>query len=376
MLSNLAAVSILALSLPALADNERGIGKTTAAVLPLLDKGLSDVEEQHRLPKSAWLRADKKSKQKEINELLDDAVDALQIEAVKSYREEVKQAEKSIQKSQARIAKYQQEKLGASEEAVLGISDLSFYVNKEGYEQRIKDEQENIKKQRKKVQETRNAFYQHLKSIGVELSEDDFSLLLNTVNGEEFLDLKLVFDQVKALTLQLEKLTEESDEDVQQARRYFGMYTVLLRVLDRAQKTFLEDIDAVHLPKIAEFKKEAEGNIREAEEGLESGGDRMILKKNIESNKLTIEALALYEEYLESQRTNIEGLNKLLTKDILTADNTYKTVSLATQVVDLLRTGIRNYELLLRLEPPNLKAFENKELRGEIRKLTEMMRSS
>ena len=84
----------------------------------------------------------------------------------------------------------------------------------------------------------------------------------------------------------------------------------------------------------------------------------------------------MYKDYLGSQRRTVEELNAMLQRDMLTADSTYNTVSLAAEVVDLLQTGINNFELLMSLDVPMIEGFENEMLRREIVELTARMKDS
>lgn len=342
-------------------------------IFPELEEGLDLVDQQNQLPESAWFGEDKESVQDDLNDLLDQVLEQLDIEDVAGYRQQIRESQAEIKSSQKKIAKYKREQVTAPKATTLGLNTLPGFVTKEGFQQKIDYEKDRISQNKSKIKVLQSQFQEYLESAGLKFAPDEFQLLLHTVNGEDFVDLKVTFETVKSLSTQLASLTRESGEDVATAKKYFGVYTVLLRILDRVQKNFVSDIDQKHIPKVEEYIDAANKNISQAEAGIEGGGDRFILKQNIESNKLTLRALNLYRSYLETQRQSVYELNELLQKDIITADSTYNTVSLAAQVVDLLRTGIGKFDILMSLDVPNMQGFENADIRKEIMELTSRM---
>ena len=60
---------------------------------------------------------------------------------------------------------------------------------------------------------------------------------------------------------------------------------------------------------------------------------------------------------------------------IATAENTYRTVTLSTNLVALLRQGLDHFDALTRLKPPGLVVFQNAAVESEFRRLTERMKA-
>ncbi len=352
-------------------------GQDTAVfteVYPSLEEAMKLLEEQRELPESSYFRKDKKNKQEDINELLDEAVSKLEFPDITRYRRDINDARKSILLSRTNISQYRRAILSAPEEATLGMDNVPLFVSKKGYAKKIELEEQSIARGQEIIKTTSVEFLSRLQALGIHLEREQFDVLLNTVNGEDFLQLTVAFEAVKGVTTQLQQLTRESGEDIQTARKYYGMYTVLLRILDHLQRKFIDDIVIVHLPKLAEFETSAQRNIDQATETLSEGGDRSILERNIEANKLTLEAMGLYRRYLLKQRADVEDSNGELQRQIKVAENTYNTVSLASEVVRLLQTGMKSFEAIERLAPPELAEFKNQVLRDELSKLTELMK--
>ncbi|MCB0354711.1 MAG: hypothetical protein KDD64_14340 [Bdellovibrionales bacterium] len=360
-----------------LAENPRDaeVGRIFQDIYPRLEKTLGLVNEQKELPNSSWFGSDKADKQEDIDELLTSAVGALELPDIARYREDILSAEQKISDSRARIAEYRRAKLGAPKESSLGLDNIPFLTTQKGYDSKIESEEEAIERYSHFIEETQLDFLSRVQSLGIDISAEQFEILLSTINGEDFLQMSLAFETIKGITDQLQLLTEQSKEDVETARRYYGMYTVLLRILNHMQQKFMGDIEEKHLPQLKKFEETANANIEEAREAIKSGGDRELLEQNIESNTVTLRALDLYRDYLKQQKREIAALNKTVQGQILTADNTYNTVRLASELVRVLQSNVKNFEALKKLKPPHLSGFENQKLKEEISKLTGLMQS-
>jgi hypothetical protein len=65
--------------------------------------------------------------------------------------------------------------------------------------------------------------------------------------------------------------------------------------------------------------------------------------------------------------------NKALQVTLRDAQNTLDTVALSSEVAALMKEGSRNFAALLKLDLPDLKGFENAELKTEFERLTQKM---
>ncbi|MFH1998052.1 MAG: hypothetical protein ABIK28_00160, partial [Planctomycetota bacterium] len=66
----------------------------------------------------------------------------------------------------------------------------------------------------------------------------------------------------------------------------------------------------------------------------------------------------------------IRTRNKQTERDLKDALNTYNSVKLSTNVSAILRAGSRNFITVSRLQVPDLRVFESRELRQEFDRLT------
>lgn len=328
---------------------------------------------QERLPRSRWFGEDQQSNQASIDRLLDQAIEALELSGLTDTRGKLRAQRQRMEELRRLNAGDREARLSASSEAELSQIGKVLELSREDLDLRIAEREAEIAAAEEVCVGLERDFMEGLRQMGLAVEPAAARALLGTVSGEDFVEMCVAFDNVRLLTEQLEKLTRESGESLELARRYYGSYLVLIRILDRVQDDFVRRVRQEQLPKLGALAERARRNIREAGEALRSGGDRGLLEQNMRSNRLTEEACQNYARYLGEQAAAVEAQNKAVELRLRDALNTYKTVELSSQVTELLREGERNFKALLRLQVPPLQGFENAELEREFRRLTERL---
>ena len=134
--------------------------------------------------------------------------------------------------------------------------------------------------------------------------------------------------------------------------------------------------NAVHIPALEGFSRQAELNITQARALIASkGGDEKQLQSNIDSNAITQKTAQLYIKYLREQADMISHENVAVEKNLATAVNTYQTVKLSSDVANLIKLGRRNFEEMLKLRMPYLREFQNEVIKKEFRRMTEELKA-
>ena len=356
------------------------IGVLFESVLPTLDQTRELVDRHAGLPDDSRIpfKTDKKSNSAEINELLDQAIDILSSSTASDFRKQIRDSNAAIAASQEQIADYRRQRISASWAKDQSQLDKvnPFESSKESLDELIVAEKSNIESEQESLIELKKSFVEELSKIGVQVDDDGVESLLSSVSGDDIVTMAVVFDNIKHVTGQLQKLTEESGEALEVSKRYYGMYVVMIHVMDRIQKTFVRDIKERHVPKLTEFASQADKNMKQAKALIElDGGDRKLLEANIRSNQLTRQTANLYIEYLKRNAALVATENKRAQKNIATAMNTYETVKLSSDVADLMNTGRRDFETLMKLQVPALREFNNEAIRKEFKRMTFELRS-
>jgi hypothetical protein len=360
---------------------QQRFGELFANLLPILDETRDLVDRHASLPDSTRVpfKPDKQSNSAAINELLDEAIEVLSLSEVSDFRQQIREATSAIANGHASIADCRRQRVSASWAKDQSQLDKvnPFELSKEALDQRIADEQAEIERQEKRLRELKQRFADELSAIGVEVDEEGVEALLSSVSGDDMVSMAVVFDNIKHVTSQLQKLTEASGEALDVSKRYYGMYVVMVHVMDRIQKSFVREIHDKHIPKLNGFADQADRNIAQAKALIKiDGGDRELLEANVASNELTRETAELYVKYLQRNAALIEAENKRAQKNLATAMNTYDTVKLSSDVAALMNTGRRDFETLMKLQVPTLREFNNEAIRREFKRMTSELRAA
>lgn len=339
-------------------------------LVPMLEQGLEIEDGREALPDRAWIGRDQRDADADINALLDASVAILSRSPVQDYRARIEALRGEIAAARADIDRFRRARVAAPEESLIATTVA-------GYDARIAEREAEIQARMSELDQIKAEFVAELRSMGIELSDDQVDLLLATVVGDNLIDLGIVFDNVKAITLQLETLVEESGEDLESARRYYGMYVILLRALARMHRDVAEAIENSYVPEIDAIAERAAQLSEETRALMEAQPARAaLLRNNLQAQRLTIEAAGVYREYLLEQRAQVEQARAALDADIETAWNTYQTVRVSGELVDLVQSSQRLLDGLLEREVPPLRAFQNAEMQRELEKLTRELRRS
>ncbi|TVQ88475.1 MAG: hypothetical protein EA400_08930 [Chromatiaceae bacterium] len=337
-------------------------------VLPRLEAGLALQEVRRELPERAWFRRDQTDADADLDALLGEAVALLSTSPVQQYRTRIQALQAEILRARADLDTYRRQRVAAPAESRFGR-------NQADYDALIARRQADIRGYQAERDAIKATFANELRGIGLALTPDQVELLLATVVGDNLVDLGIVFDNVKAITEQLERLVRESGEDLQSARRYYGMYVILLRALAHMHTEVETRIATVYLPRIDDIATRARQLSEETRALRRAQPDQAeLLDANLRAQALTIEAARVYRAYLLEQQAQVAAATATLTRDIEAAWNTYETVRVSGELVDLVQSSQRLISSLIEREVPALRPFQNLEMQREFQKLTEQLR--
>ncbi len=350
------------------AEDERGFGQVWEKSLPKLESALQLEERQANLPETAWFGADQVSNRAEINALLDQTVDILAVSPALRHRERIQTLQGEIDRVRANIADLRQKRVSAPTDSTISKTVAD-------YDRLIKARETDIERMNREIGQIRREFAQELRAMGLELSDEQVEFLLSTVVGDNMVDLGILFDNVKSITLQLEQLVAQSGEDLRSARRYYGLYVVLLQSLNRMHVRIEEAIGEHYLPQIDGIVAQARTLAEDTRRLLHTSPDKAaLLNANLQAQQLTIDAAGVYRQYLDDQARQVRKAREELDRDIAAAWNTYETVRVSGELVGLVKSSQQLLEGLMNRQIPALRPFENLEMQREFQKLTQQLR--
>ena len=325
--------------------------------------------EKDDLPFYDFLSRTKESQKVKVESYLDAAGEALGVSSISKRRMKIAELRESINENQRNLTIYKRKRISAPKETYNPL-----VTTKSGYDKKIKLGEEAIVLAEQQIEAEKLRLVDDFARIGMQLDPADVDELLDSITGDEFVRVTIVFDNAKRFAAELERLTNESGEDLEAAKQYYGVYLMLLNAMSRMQQQFVKDVDNVYFPKLDEFVVKARQNIKEAEEAIRLGGDEVTLRNNIESNQLTYDAAILYKDGLKDQRRQMIVANAACRKNILTAENTYKTVALSKDLADLMSSSRRAFDSISGLSIPDLRPFKNEKMRDALDRITRELR--
>ncbi|WP_243651769.1 hypothetical protein [Thiobaca trueperi] len=349
-------------------EDERAFGQVWEKSLPKLERALVLEDRQAALPETAWFGADQVSNRAEINALLDQTVDILAVSPALRHRERIQTLQGEIDRARANIADLRQKRVSAPTDSTISKTVAD-------YDRLIKARETDIERMNREIGQIRREFAQELRAMGLELSDEQVEFLLSTVVGDNMVDLGILFDNVKSITLQLEQLVAQSGEDLRSARRYYGLYVVLLQSLNRMHVRIEEAIGEHYLPQIDGIVAQARTLAEDTRRLLHTSPDKAaLLNANLQAQQLTIDAAGVYRQYLDDQARQVRKAREELDRDIAAAWNTYETVRVSGELVGLVKSSQQLLEGLMNRQIPALRPFENLEMQREFQKLTQQLR--
>ena len=147
-----------------------------------------------------------------------------------------------------------------------------------------------------------------LKLYGLNLNKDQVEVLLSRVDAGDIIGMTTSFSVIAELTKQFSDATIASGENLQVAKKYYGMHVILLELQMHIQKNYINRLRNVYLVSANDIRVENKLLIDETSKLIDDaeGTYLNIYKNNLGSKKYTLEVLSLYEEILRKDLLKIE----------------------------------------------------------------------
>lgn len=311
------------------------------------------------LPASAWFRRDREDQEEDIVELLDDAADLLLSDSSKDILRGVRRLDEKIRDVSDDLAE-------ANRESVLNPG------RRAKCERRIKDLAERRAALRREQAALKRKVLDELRSWGLDVPEASMEPFFASVTCDAVIDGAVVAAHVVAVVKTLEKLMQG---DLGNARRYYGMYVVMLDVQLRCFDRFVRLCDGTWLPRVEALCDKIRRDLAEAS-GSAAGAaytpdQREQFARNVRQNELLLRAARAYRACLERQRGDVAEKAGRTRRMREVAVNTYETIGNAVALRGVLRSSMGDFEAVMKLDFPRLAAFADEALVAEFGGITE-----
>ena len=120
----------------------------------------------------------------------------------------------------------------APAEDSLGKAEDLIVTSREEFDEMILESQAKQEDLRLALLEVERQFIEALSRTGLKIEDQAARSLLGTLAGERFSDLAITIANVRLVTEQLHRLADESGEAPELTRKYYGLYVLLVRLVD------------------------------------------------------------------------------------------------------------------------------------------------
>jgi len=352
-------------------SREAKINKIVSKVFNHLEEGVEKISQLKKAPESTFLIGkDKNDIQKDINSILDEIIILLTGEDLDRYRENVQSLKGKISTNKHNILKYREQKIGAPETGMLETT-------KADYDKKIADAKVKIKIYENEIRIEKNKFKNSFQKIDVKLTSEQIDVLLTRVDGDDILQISLVMDTLKYITNQIMILMKESDEELVQAKKYYGMHLISLELVVYIQQNYINKVEKQYIPKIEKIMENSRDLKSKTESLIYKENDKRrkeIYMKNLKAQLLTYKVAKLYKnDLINSQKGMIKAKN-ISYKNLILSKNTYETVLLSADLYELISESQNMFEEISKIQIPDIVIFQNIQIQKKYEELTGMLK--
>ena len=320
-------------------------------------------EELPSLPDRAWFSTDKRDQRERIRDKIGEARELLLSTTAKELLRDLSRVEDRIASCRAEITSLRDRMVVSPE-------------RRERLQKAIDEQEKRIAALEETRAGLRARIVAELEALGLRMDDATAELFLSNVCAETLIDNTVVARNIAAVVEKLRELMEGGD--IASARRYFGMYLVLVDIQQECFRIYLEKHEKEWLPGIDAILAEAEQTLADSRHHAASGEyapeQREIFRRNAELNRQTLDAARAYRRVLEQQAAAVREKDARAARIHAVAENSFRTISLAGAFLDLVRSNGADFDAILRMELPTLSSFDDTGLRQEFLQITRKIR--
>ena len=219
--------------------------------------------------------------------------------------------------------------------------------------------------------------YDELRALGLTVSGASAENCLFTVNFGELIDGVVVAQNVAAVVDNLRQLM--TTDDIAAARRYYGMYLVLVDVQILCFKDYLaksrtgEWRQGINRIK-SDAQKARESALQNARDDTFTADQHKIFRHNAEINASTLKAVDAYIKVLDAHEDIIEQKLGIAEKIRKVVASSSETINLAGDFVRLAKANQEAFNALIKLELPPIQMFDDTMVQQEFESITKKLK--
>lgn len=216
-------------------------------------------------------------------------------------------------------------------------------------------------------------------SNGVPLTREQFEAMINAADSVETAQIMAVAGNLHDLLQTLESQVTAPDASVDMLKTYSGIYMMCYRVYIYAVANAIVTIEKQYQPRLAEVKRKNDELMKESRSlrrQLTSDADRQTLESNMESQQRMDKVIDLYGRYLKRRVGELTKLNEEMGRHYRVAENTYRTIQLSSQLIELVRTTRDDFSRIFSFRTPEMRLLLDERLSREFAEVTASLREN
>ena len=317
------------------------------------------------LPDSAWIFDDKNSQREKIRKKLMDIRELLLSTNAQKIMERIDDIDE-------RIADVDEDIREENERRVLRPDKRQKIDEALG---KLREKRRELAVQREAAAKT---VLKELDALGLRMSGRAAEQCLFTVNVGDLIDNIIVAKNIGTVVENLRELLATGD--VTAAKRYFGMYVVMVEVQKICFDEYLDKSrNGEWRKRLAQIGDEAAFERQKALESVQDEAyteqQRAAFRRNAEVNAATIQAVEAYVKILDSHEAIIQKKAEEADRMLRVAENSFKTISLADDFLLLVKSNQDTFDALLQLQLPPIEIFDDTSLQTEFTALTKKLQN-
>ena len=334
-----------------------------------LREGSTYIQKLQEVPDSTWVGEDKEDVRQELNGLIENIIEGLVGDDISRLKSDMDSLQKKIAQNKEQILTYREKRIGAPEHSLI-------YTTKSGYDEKIKNLQDENRILQNEIRMIKERLQKRFAQIGVKLSLDQIDVLLSRVDGDDIIEISLVMDTLKYITAQIRQLMQQSQEELTQAKRYYGMHQVLLELVVYMQQRYIEKCDKIYLPKIDKIIADAKAMMEQTEAlkaKEESGKRARVYAKNLEAQEWTLKVAQAYRQDLLLSKAKMVEAQRVAMANLQLSRNTYNTVLLSADLYSVMSESQKMFTQIEKMQVPTIVPFENLQIKQKYQELTKKL---
>jgi len=341
-------------------------------VIKKLEESVNLEKEKDKVPDHSIFSKDKNSIQGDINEIFDDILELILDGEIFKYRKDLRTLEDRIDKLQKKILIYREKRVIAPQTSIMATT-------KSGYDKKIKEAEAEIEASKKEIENIKKRLSKNLKNMGINLTPEQIDVLLSRVDGDDIIKMTITMDVLKEITRQLSEIMQESSKNLKYAKKYYGMHMVLVEMVAWIQQKLITKYNKEYIPNIDKIIDESANMIKKTKEAISKESDpnrTKIYKQNLLTQQYTYEIAKRYKKDLLEKLNQLKKSYEITLKDVRLAKNTFKTVSLSSELFKIIEDSQKTLDAVIKLQIPSIVPFDSNIVRDKYKELTKRIESS